>query len=120
MPAHKKYNSLEQKKAADAKRKRDKRAAEKLKKTAESNDEWILQILIKVCNEIRKKSVQKIARRQKDRERKSQSRLGLGVTNVCNVENQIELSFLSHVLSEAINLLKENKRKEKTINNESG
>ena len=78
MPAHKKYDSEEARKAADAKRKRDKRVsdknAKKLKLAMETNKEWISRIVLKLANDVPKKSVQLQAKRQKNRERKVRSR----------------------------------------------
>ena len=77
MPAHKKYDSLEAKKAADAKRKRDKRANDKTKKLkleAESNFEWIHKLTTKIANQIPNKANQMKAKKLKLRDRKRKSR----------------------------------------------
>ena len=78
MPAHKKYDSLEAKKAADAKRKRDKRAADKsskkLKMEAGSNFEWIHKITTKLANQIPRKANQIKTKRLKLRDQKRNSR----------------------------------------------
>ena len=67
----KKYKSDAEKKAADAERKRLKRASMKMK---EINSEWISQILIKMANQIPHKVAVLEARRSADAERRAAKR----------------------------------------------